>query len=60
MQTKAMLVGDVVPADECSFSLNPSYLFDALKNIKSNDVYISFTSTSLLKITDPQNQLLSG
>ncbi len=56
----ATLVGDVVPADECSFSLNPSYLFDALKNIKSNDVCISFTSKSLLKITDPQNPLLSG
>lgn len=36
-------------------SLNPTYLLDAIKNIKSDLVSLSFTSSNMLKISDPSN-----
>ncbi|WP_064663702.1 DNA polymerase III subunit beta [Pseudoalteromonas sp. MQS005] len=63
---KANVIDDVVTLEsasadsELTFSLNPSYLFDALKNVKSKSVSVSFTPNSLLKITDPNNPYLSS
>ncbi|MCO7208581.1 hypothetical protein [Pseudoalteromonas sp. CnMc7-37] len=50
-----LLQANVSDGYEPVFTLNPNYLFDAVKSIKSNSVCISFTSKALLKITDPDN-----
>lgn len=41
--------------EQTSISLNPLYLIDALKNIHSERVCLSFTNNNMLKISDPDS-----